>query len=505
MRTFTSAISEKPSQFAIKSDRWDRVWYEETITAVERLAELTEHLGQVHEAGPDAMADLFMVLSKGAPDIDDNLRPDRAVNRMIAEQVKDSDGVRDVRRFSVGSQVQSALGCITFAPYLEALYADEDVEEAQEKAEAAQAAHDALDALMGKGSSGGEDDEAEEQGEGPGEDEIADAMGAVEAADGELEDALDRIAARVGQVCRKAANEAGDAANQRGDAMGIWGTTPGEWDRMDPDEFIERAEQIDSPHFREVAKVLGKMENLRIGVHREKVDGVPTEVWSVELGNDLGRLLPSEYLGLVDDDFSDDFFRRYAGRQLMQYQLRSIEHTAAGGIILIEDGSGSMDGEPHRWAKGFGLALGSIARDEDRAFHALEFGWRGEHKHHPFPDRKSWTAKARLDYAGSFLNGSGTDFETPLDWAVSLLGEEFEATGRVSGDVVMITDGECNVGDEWLEHFLSEKERLGFKVYALLVGRNDEEEVMSKFSDYIGTITTFTDGTDVRDVFKAVA
>jgi uncharacterized protein with von Willebrand factor type A (vWA) domain len=515
VKEITSAVPESSSHFAIRADRWDRIWHDETFAAVERLREVADHLGTVHPAGADAMTDLFMILSKGAPRRNENIRPDRAVNDLIAQKVMDSDGVREVRRFTVGSQAQTALSCITFAPHLEALYADQAVQEAQEAAEAVQEAQDELERLLGDDDEPGDQPDGTEPGDQPGsqpgdegEGQIAAAEAALANAQGDLDEALDRIGAKVGAICRRAADQAADAASDRAEAMVGWGNNKGEWDRMSPDEFIERAEVLDTEHFRRVAQVLGKMENLRIGKHREKVDGLPTEVWSVELGNDLGRLLPTEKLGLVDPTFEDDFFRRYAGRQLLQYRLRSIERKGAGGIIAIEDASGSMEGEPHSWAKGFGLALGSVARDQNRAFHVLEFGRRDQHRHHAFPDRRAWTVDATMAYASSFLNGAGTDFESPLGWAARLLGEEFDATGRTSGDVVMLTDGICNVSDAWLAQFLAEKDRLGFKVYVLLVNAGwaaSQEHVVRKFADYVGTITNFTDGTDVGEVFKAVA
>ena len=511
MTTTIAQPATGASRFAIRADRWDRTWQEQAVERVERLAEAQADLADVHEAAPDALADLYFILSKATPSPEPDLRHDRAVNRRIADLVAESDGVRDVRRFSVGSQVQSTLGCVTFAPYLRELYEDEAVKEAQEAAEQAQAAQDALDALMGAGD-GDEGDGGEEQegaGAPGGQGGVAPGQAEAEAALAEameaLSDALDRAEGRIGQICRRGAGEMADESEERGEAMRSWGCEEGQWDRMDPTEFIDLADTLTDDHLRRIAKVLGKMENLRIGAHLEKVDAVPTEIYSIELGNDLTRLLPTERLGLLDEDLHDDWLRRYAGRQLLQYRLKSLENRAAGSIILIEDSSGSMHGEKHAWAKAFGLGLGNIARDEDRGFHAIEFGSRNEHKHHPFPDRAAWTVPARIAYASSFLYGAGTDFETPLDSALALLADEYEATGRVSGDVVMLTDGISRVSDAWLERFLAEKERLQFKVYSLLIGDDATDEVLRKFSDFTAQVTNFLDGTDVRDVFKAVA
>jgi uncharacterized protein with von Willebrand factor type A (vWA) domain len=274
---------------------------------------------------------------------------------------------------------------------------------------------------------------------------------------------------------------------------------------MDAAEYLAKAAELTTPHLREVARVLGAMRNINIGARKEKVDTVPTEVFDVELGANIGRLLPNEYLGLIVDELEDDFYRRFAGGQLLQYRLRSVEHVAKGAIILLEDSSGSMEGPKHRWAKAMGLALGGIARDDDRAFHAIEFGGPHTHRHHPFPNRAAWTPDAMIEYAGSFLDDGGTNFDTVIDAAIGLLDAEHQATGRVTADIVLVTDGISQVTDAWLDGFHAAQERLGFKLYALVVGNDARLDTLTRFANYVGTVRSFHDGTDARCIFTEVA
>lgn len=483
-------VAELPAS-AIVHDRWDERWGEEARTKIPRLQALTDAMAEVSPGGPDAMADLYYELAKGDPRLATAVRPDRAVNRLVAQQLLESDGVRDLRRFTAGSQVQSALGCITMQPHLVAIY-EKVLEKAQEKAEEAQRTADAVDELLKAG--------FDQDG-----DEVQLAQEAAGAAQDALDAALDDATAKTGQMCRKAAEEASDEAEERAMAMAAWGSDPASWQKMDPEQYLAMADRLADSDLTQIAKLFGAMHNLAIGSRREKVDGIPTEVFSVELGNDLGRLLPSEYAGLILDELEDDFLQRYGERRLMQYKLRSNEVKSKGAIILLEDSSGSMYGLKHCWAKAFGLALGRIARDEDRGFHAIEFGSKGEHLHHAFPDRASWSVDATISYAESFLNG-GTDFESVLDAAVTILADEFDQTGKVTGDIVMLSDGLAGVSAGWLAGFLAEQERLRFKVYVLVVGgRSDSTpESILKFTNYVGSVTSFTDGTDVAHIFKEV-
>ena len=102
-----------------------------------------------------------------------------------------------------------------------------------------------------------------------------------------------------------------------------------------------------------------------------------------------------------------------------------------------------------------------------------------------------------LDVA-EHVPGGGTDFEMPLDAALGTLAE---ARYR-RGDVVLITDGECQVSPEWLARFRREKARLEFTLFSILidVGGTSTATTLHELSDRVTSVSRLTDDA-VRDVF----
>ena len=66
--------------------------------------------------------------------------------------------------------------------------------------------------------------------------------------------------------------------------------------------------------------------------------------------------------------------------------------------------------------------------------------------------------------AETFLNG-GTNFETPMRKAVSLI----EENGFEKADVVFITDGECELSGDYAEELVRKQAAFGFTVTGILL------------------------------------
>jgi len=96
-----------------------------------------------------------------------------------------------------------------------------------------------------------------------------------------------------------------------------------------------------------------------------------------------------------------------------------------------------------------------------------------------------------------FFPGGGTDFEKPLDAALECL----KKSRYKKGDIVFITDGECQVSGDWAEGFCKEKERLGFSLFSILIDVGPSSlGTLKEFSDRITTIKQLT-GDEVKDIF----
>jgi uncharacterized protein with von Willebrand factor type A (vWA) domain len=88
-----------------------------------------------------------------------------------------------------------------------------------------------------------------------------------------------------------------------------------------------------------------------------------------------------------------------------------------------------------------------------------------------------------------YFPGGGTDFQTPIDAAIALL----EDKKLKRGDIVVITDGECQVAPEWLAAMRERKDDLKFSIFAVLVdvGSNDLS-TLAQFSDRVSSVKQLT-------------
>jgi uncharacterized protein with von Willebrand factor type A (vWA) domain len=101
-----------------------------------------------------------------------------------------------------------------------------------------------------------------------------------------------------------------------------------------------------------------------------------------------------------------------------------------------------------------------------------------------------------LDVA-EYFPGGGTDFQTPLAAAVDCLG----TSRHRRGDIVLVTDGECQVNSEWRAGFLADKKRLGFSLYSVLIDVGPASvETLAALSDRVTAVSRLTDD-GVRDLF----
>ena len=98
-----------------------------------------------------------------------------------------------------------------------------------------------------------------------------------------------------------------------------------------------------------------------------------------------------------------------------------------------------------------------------------------------FPKNKKVNLQKVLDCAETLLGG-GTDFEKPLRAVFALTaGEKLEKP-----DIVFITDGKCDVSDEFLELFEEFKADTGAKLTGILLNKGKCFEFsLQKFADTI--------------------
>ena len=294
----------------------------------------------------------------------------------------------------------------------------------------------------------------------------------------------------------KVAQELEDATEQ----AESWGSSLGSGQHSPPGEKLELGKRLaGNEKLKKLARMIGRMKFHALALRKKVFERSSEEVLEVERGDSIHRLLPHEMLTLHHPILRKDFQRRFLDQELLQYSLRGVEEKGKGPMVVCLDGSSSMAGDKEIWSKAVTLTLLEIARRQRRLFRSICFS--SEETPLQVLDmnprgRYDVEMKTVMDLA-EYFPGGGTDFQRPLDAALECLKQ----TKYKKGDIIFITDGECQVSPEWAEQFRKEKEKLGFSLFSILIDVGPSSlGTLKEFSDRITTIKQLT-GDEAKDIF----
>lgn len=425
------------SRNAIRHDRYDEEDYESVMEEMREMAAAEDKLTDVVDTGSSAFADQFFSLMKANPELEDprHVRPSHQVNHAVAQEAMELKEWEELRCYSVGDEIASALGCVAMEPELEILF-----DKLKKEQELAKSLQDQLDQYMdldGQESSLDELIKQLEDGD-PSDPQNAqqaqnyqDQKAALEAtkqalanqmAQGqqELSDQMAQQASNIKSSMQKAMGDAADAAKDSEETAQAWGLDPGALQKMPYEKRIELARKLNNKRFRRIAKLFGPMQRMAFAEQQRKTTYTPEEVYDIEKGNDLNRVLPAEMIQIRHPLLRFDFYRRYFEGDLLQYKMKGTEKLAKGGIIFCEDGSGSMSGDREIWAKAVGLTLLQIAKAQKRSFYGIHFGGPRTIKCFDFRDPKNATVEQVIEFAETFFGGGPLRIDqrvvTPTGW-----------------------------------------------------------------------------------------
>lgn len=315
-----------------------------------------------------------------------------------------------------------------------------------------------------------------------------------------LKERLAEMPARARTALPAAAAEIAPRIAQTTEHVKGWGQGLGGDGKQSPGQQMELGRRlVRNPKLRELATVVGRMRAMALALRKRQLERRQEEVHAVEWTGGLEHLLPPELVTLRHPVLRRDFQRRLVEGRLLGYQLRGQDDRGRGPLIVCLDGSGSMSGDKEIWAKAVALTLLEIARRQRRLFRCIGFSSAetplltidlNPRDHHRVQVERAF------DLA-EYAPGGGTDFETPLRAAVDGLAE----TRYRRGDIVLITDGECQVSPEWLTWYRAQKARLRFALYSVLidVGPNAMDTVRA-LSDGVTSVSRLHDDA-VKDLF----
>ena len=278
----------------------------------------------------------------------------------------------------------------------------------------------------------------------------------------------DDLTACVVQAVSAAVKKAEEVQN----IIGAWSDEPGKLEKNEVNTgLLDLVRQSDV--LKQISKYLGRFREIFAQGKRNGYAYGRGEKYSLELGNNLSRALTSELAMLASPKTVPLFLQRYQRKQIKQYQRREPVYKGMGDIICCLDESISTAGDPAAWGKAVALTLLEIAADSGRNFALVHFAGSGDFKTDIFrPGR--YTMRDKLSAAETFLNG-GTNFETPMSESLRLMKDE----GFENADIVFITDGECELSQEYLDGLSQEQTAHRFKVTGILL---DKDEPSMDFS-----------------------
>ncbi|MEU3597662.1 VWA domain-containing protein [Streptomyces sp. NPDC006798] len=467
---------------AVVADRFDRMTWRDTCEQSAALRELAAELSTRYEHAADLLADVFLAAYKHAPRLrgGPEMPASRLVNHQIVSALMDSPEFTGMRRETAGDPYAAAMAVLVQAAELRRiLEGSHDAHERTLRAAAtdtrtntpdtARAARDAARA-------------------------IAEAAPGIRAA------------------ARNATANAARAVTAEATLMRAWGVGPGELERMPYDRRARLAERLRTGRLARWAELIGRFRQMADGERAHKVENTTGELVGVTLGDDLSRIIPSELANLGLPELRAVFAARYAAGELMLYDTRGERPTGRGAVIACIDTSHSMyvtgpGGVPREaWAKACALALLDQARHANRDFVGILFAAADKLRVFRFPAGSPVDIDQVIDFAETFLGG-GTSYQRPLTEARDILAAEFDDTARARGDIVILTDDECEVTEEWTSDWYESRHRLGFRVFGLAVdapraARTDS--VLEALCDNLRSIEDLTDVRTAADLFRLI-
>jgi uncharacterized protein with von Willebrand factor type A (vWA) domain len=492
----------RDTEGAVATDRFDRRMYDDMRQESPELAAAEQVNSETLSSAPLLTRDLWASLYKANPKLRENLErePTLQVHQQLLNAANELGDWQDLRTACRLDQWASALSAMTVSGRVLSAMPEETKQKLQEATDAEQQAQSMSNqALFNQegaalAQQAGQEDLAQEllNRAQQAQQQATQMQATAQAKAQEAKDGLGGKA--ILQAVREASKDANDTLENV--KAFTWGTDPAQSQQLHSKNKFDLAWQLATdPKLKEIARLAGRIQSIARQKRRTRVKQAPTEIVDIETGNDLSNVLPSELVQLQHPVLKKDFLRRFAESDIMQYRLEGKEPTGRGPIVVCLDSSGSMSGWREEWSKAVALALLQIAAQERRAFACIHFANRDSLKVFKFPNPRVADTNEIADMAAFFFRG-GTDFEAPLKKATEIIEENTFS----KADIVFITDGECEVGDDFLKEFKKVKQNKEFSVISVLMPGGIAEGV-KPFSDKVAWVSRDEDEEALNEIF----
>ncbi|MGP4013026.1 VWA domain-containing protein [Streptomyces sp. 4N124] len=503
---------------AVVADRFDRFTWRDTYDQSAGLRDLAEELVQRYDdTATDLLTDVFLAAYKVGPRVRERaeMDPSRMVNHQVITALVESPEFAELHRETAGDPYAAAMAVLAQAAALRGMLersrdARERAEQAKKAQQAAVDAATAVEEALQQAADGADEDGTVSPADA---DAVQQAIEAAESAAREAAQALGAAAVPgIRAAARSAAAQSVEAVRGEATLMRAWGVGPGELERMPFEQRARLAERLRTGRLAQWAELIGRFRQMASGERARKVENTAGELIGVTLGNDLSRVIPSELASLGLPELRAVFAARYAAGELMLYDSQGEQTTGQGAVIACVDTSHSMyEAGPggitrEAWAKACALALLDQARQAGRDFVGILFSAADKLQVFRFPADRPADITRTLDFAETFLGG-GTSYQRPLTAASELLRDEFNDATRTRGDIVILTDDDCGVTEQWTRDWNDAKRLLDFRLFGIAVGTPRvaaSDSVLHALCDNLRSIDDLTDVHAAADLFRVI-
>ena len=286
---------------------------------------------------------------------------------------------------------------------------------------------------------------------------------------------------RAQAVAAGAAKKAAEIAQETAAVLSGWGFGPGALSEMPVASALKLLKRLQNKKLRQIAMLADRLKQVALSARRSRVVSgvVPYGLGRV---SKLEDALPEELAHL--SFLAPPALRAKKAAEWATDGLPGIvkkgEAKEAGPFFVAVDVSGSMSGSREIFAKAVALALARIAGDENRDYYLASFSSAHDKmiivtREQAKNDPASLIRWARATYGG------GTSFDVPLaaamDWIAS----------REGADLVFISDGEAAPFPKTVERWEAFRKETGARLFYVAVARGYGE--MERIADRVIRVT----------------
>ena len=258
------------------------------------------------------------------------------------QEVVKAPKYRELRAITRLNQINSTVGTEVLGDEAHQLIKKlkEQQENLQEMLDAEAAANKAGQQGQSKGSQGEQGGDGKKEGKSSKEWTIKEAQKELEEAKKKFNKSMKKK--EVQQAVHKILDKVHNQVIETSDMISNWGLDGDDtFIRMGYHEKMELLKKLrDSSKLKRIAELAGRFKRIATQRQREKVRKGMDEIYDISQGNEIGKLIPSELMKLRHPATKLLFFKDFAEKKLLQYDLRGKEKKQRGAIVACIDDSG---------------------------------------------------------------------------------------------------------------------------------------------------------------------